>query len=508
MAGSDDIQHSGNAALLAALDAVRAAIADGRPGLAHALVSAVRDEIVARDRPVAPRSELSADLFQPRPVGPTVSATLAPGPWSITPADPPAALPSAPALDSGSGASVPLDAAQRTAPDQGPHFVEDRAEDDSPADARAPRPRRRPRDPRGRQGAPVSRDHDATLAAFEEYLGEFHPELNVKTVRRYKGYMRKMAWVAEQEARSLADVDRAIFQRAARGRFEDGDNTKFRENRASASSANGAKNAVGHFTDFMRRSGYPEWTNPAEGASLPKPAPLSAPRSIPSEANDAYLRSTDTLARRALERYRQGNTTEMGRTRGRPIKPLRLVAGYAGLAVTHFTGLRIHEVVALRIDDITFSPARRVKVFEGKGDQQREVPFGKRLAATLRWYLDEVRPLIEGADGSDLLLLDHDAHSRRGSFPEQTLALVEEWFWTEWSRGTEYEGLPWTPHWGRHSYATTMLEHGEPQPVVQKLLGHRKSETTARYTGAREDQTRRAAERLDAVGETNDDGET
>lgn len=161
---------------------------------------------------------------------------------------------------------------------------------------------------------------------------------------------------------------------------------------------------------------------------------------------------------------------------------LRVVAGFVGLATAHLTGVRISELIGLRIGDVDLGAEAHVKVFRAKGDKHREVPIGRRLIGILGPYLAEVRHQINGAPESEVLLVDHQALGRRGGFPDDAMRAVQKWFWAEWSKGTDYEGVRWHPHIARHSYATGLLEQGVALGVVQHLLGHAHAETTAVYT--------------------------
>ena len=48
----------------------------------------------------------------------------------------------------------------------------------------------------------------------------------------------------------------------------------------------------------------------------------------------------------------------------------------------------------------------------------------------------------------------------------------------------------------RHSYASRALSLGESLPMIGKLLGHRKVQTTARYAHLARDSVKNAAERV------------
>jgi len=137
------------------------------------------------------------------------------------------------------------------------------------------------------------------------------------------------------------------------------------------------------------------------------------------------------------------------------------LAGYSA-------GLRISEVVHLRVDDVD---SRRgvLHVRHGKGDKDREALLSPELLEELRDYWRLCRPrgplLFPGRTGFDRPM-------RSNSFGKTfRKALVRA--------GITRPGISF--HSLRHSFATHMLEDGAPLPLIQQLMGHSSLLTTSRY---------------------------
>lgn len=135
------------------------------------------------------------------------------------------------------------------------------------------------------------------------------------------------------------------------------------------------------------------------------------------------------------------------------------------LSTIYGAGLRIGEVLKLRINDI--DPDRlQIHVRAGKGKKDRYVKMSKANMLVLRRYLTAYAPyrfLFEGpgrkqySNSSVRQLLK--AACKRAGISKRV-----------------------TPHTLRHSYATHLLELGVDLRYVQAFLGHRKPETTMIYT--------------------------
>jgi integrase/recombinase XerD len=136
------------------------------------------------------------------------------------------------------------------------------------------------------------------------------------------------------------------------------------------------------------------------------------------------------------------------------------------LMTAYAAGLRVSEVVALRIDDID-SRRMVIRVRQGKGRKDRYVMLSPRLLDLLRTYWKAARPrdwLFPGRDGDR---------------PITAGAVMEACQVAGRAAGL---GKHVTVHTLRHSFATHLLEAGTDLRTIQLLLGHRSLKTTAIYT--------------------------
>ena len=136
-----------------------------------------------------------------------------------------------------------------------------------------------------------------------------------------------------------------------------------------------------------------------------------------------------------------------------------LMTAYAG-------GLRVSEVIALRVTDID-SDRMLIRVNQGKGKKDRYVPLAQRALEVLREYWKAARP-------KDFLF------PSRGKSGHVSRTLV----WQACKRATHKAGIKKniSPHTLRHSFATHAHENGTGIRILQMLLGHRSLRTTGMYT--------------------------
>lgn len=142
----------------------------------------------------------------------------------------------------------------------------------------------------------------------------------------------------------------------------------------------------------------------------------------------------------------------------------------AMLELLYATGLRISELVNLKITDIDLHNCF-VRVF-GKGKKERIVPIGDVAIKYLNIYIGSYRDKILKDKISDYLFISNSLKniSRQGFFK-----ILKN----ECKRCGIDKNV--SPHVLRHSFATHMLSHGADLRVIQELLGHEDISTTQIY---------------------------
>jgi integrase/recombinase XerD len=148
------------------------------------------------------------------------------------------------------------------------------------------------------------------------------------------------------------------------------------------------------------------------------------------------------------------------------------------IELLYATGLRVSELVALRLGDVNLEAG--YLTCTGKGEKQRMVPIGRTAATWVARYLRDGRPALQprsrGARGGrDVPWLFLNA---RG------MALTRVGFWKILKAYGRQAGLSrgLSPHVLRHSFATHLLERGADLRAIQMMLGHADLSTTQIYT--------------------------
>ncbi|HJX38264.1 MAG TPA: site-specific tyrosine recombinase XerD [Anaerolineae bacterium] len=151
------------------------------------------------------------------------------------------------------------------------------------------------------------------------------------------------------------------------------------------------------------------------------------------------------------------------------------------LELLYATGMRVSELVALKVDDLNLASAS-VRCW-GKGSKERVIPIHQRAVASLREYLDKARAhFVKDASEESLFL------NMRG------MSLTRQGLWLIFKEYVDQAGLSEeiSPHTLRHSFATHMLDRDADLINVQKLLGHTSIATTQVYTHVSSERLREA----------------
>jgi integrase/recombinase XerD len=141
------------------------------------------------------------------------------------------------------------------------------------------------------------------------------------------------------------------------------------------------------------------------------------------------------------------------------------------LEFAYATGVRVSELVSLKLQDILF-PERVARVF-GKGAKERIVPVGRRALGAVSSYAREIRPRLDRGKARGFLFLN-----ARGT----PLSRVGAWGIIKAHARRAGLAKRVTPHTLRHTFATHLLEGGADLRAVQEMLGHADLSTTQLYT--------------------------
>jgi integrase/recombinase XerD len=136
------------------------------------------------------------------------------------------------------------------------------------------------------------------------------------------------------------------------------------------------------------------------------------------------------------------------------------------LMLVYSAGLRVGEVVRLKIEDID-SSRKMIHLRSAKGNKDRYTMLSDVILEQLRTYYKEYQPreyLFEGQEG-------------RKHIAERS---VQQMFQDALKRTTIRKNV--SIHSLRHSFATHLLESGTDLRYIQEVLGHRSSKTTEIYT--------------------------
>jgi integrase/recombinase XerD len=152
----------------------------------------------------------------------------------------------------------------------------------------------------------------------------------------------------------------------------------------------------------------------------------------------------------------------------------------AMLALLFQAGLRVHELVALTVDQLDLA-GKTIVGLRGKGDTRRDHPLGEEAASLLLAWLDQ-----RGRDAGPLF----PCTSTAGSSVRSVQRLL--------ARLRRHAGIAkrLTPHSLRHATATMSIARGTDLPTTAALMRHSRVETTMLYVALASEARRDAANKL------------
>lgn len=142
------------------------------------------------------------------------------------------------------------------------------------------------------------------------------------------------------------------------------------------------------------------------------------------------------------------------------------------LEVLYSCGLRVSELVGLKISDLFFNEGF-IRV-TGKGSKERLVPIGKSTIKLVQTYMLQIRShIVIAPNCDDVLFLN-----RRGKQLSRVMVFI---IIKDLAKKIQLHKSI-SPHTFRHSFATHLIEGGADLRAVQEMLGHESITTTEIYT--------------------------
>lgn len=151
--------------------------------------------------------------------------------------------------------------------------------------------------------------------------------------------------------------------------------------------------------------------------------------------------------------------------------------------LAYLTGMRVGELVNLRVKDVNLKRGVLTTPPEGKSGQRKlGIPDSKQLDEYLHRWLD-VRNKVWNVESDYFFCTQSGSKISEGNFYNTFVARCKK---------AGVEGNP-SPHWMRHSYATERIHEGVDVLDLMSELGHRNVETTMVYL---HQENRRAIENM------------
>lgn len=298
------------------------------------------------------------------------------------------------------------------------------------------------------------------LDEFQAYL--LTEDRSPVTVAGYLGDVRLFAlWYEEHYGEALTPD--ALTNEAVRGYKQ-----HLLNQAAKPKTINRRLAALAAYAHWLEQAGYVRNArNPVQGVKAVKETTL-APKWLDKKQRAALLRAVDEEVEGAVRRY--------------PRLRLMYLRDAAIVKLILFAGLRVGEIIQLRMSDIILDERKgSVIVREGKGTKRREVPLNTKARKAILDYL-RIRPDVEM---DDLFLGQRNEGVHSKTIQRAVLRFAIK------------AGLKnVTPHILRHSFAKALIDAGVSLEKVATLLGHSNLNTTRIYTTPGEEDLEDAVEKI------------
>jgi site-specific recombinase XerD len=207
------------------------------------------------------------------------------------------------------------------------------------------------------------------------------------------------------------------------------------ERLAKPTSVNLALAAIDHFHQFIGND-RPQVSRES--------LPAQAPRALKPEEQKAFLRAVERVSS----------------TRDRAIARLLF-----------YTAIRLGECAALNLDDVCVSARKGVVIIRsGKGDAYREVPLNAEVREVLRlWLKERTKRFPQTSDPAVFL------NPKGKRLSARSIDLIIRRIGAD-------THLELSAHILRHTCLTNLVRRGNDLVLVAEIAGHKRLETTRRYS--------------------------
>jgi integrase/recombinase XerD len=257
--------------------------------------------------------------------------------------------------------------------------------------------------------------------------------LSQNTLLAYQNDLEKLSRFAKERGKDLLSLERDDVKDFIKHLHESG---------LEAKSIGRTLVTVRNLYKFLLLDGFLK-RDPSENIETPK-SWQSLPKFLIREEVESLLESPDTSTQTGLR-------------------------DKAMLEVLYATGVRVSELVALKMNDLNLDLGLLTTL--GKGSKERTIPMGKSAIGWIKKYLP-IRHQMLGNTTSPYLFINPKGK-----------AISRQGFWkiiVEYGDKARIGHI--TPHLLRHSFATHLLENGADLRSVQMMLGHSDISTTQIYT--------------------------
>lgn len=165
---------------------------------------------------------------------------------------------------------------------------------------------------------------------------------------------------------------------------------------------------------------------------------------------------------------------------------------YLILLLLYTTGIRVSELINIRISDISQNEPYTLLITHGKGGKSRYIPLQKSVFNVFQQYLDRIN-YNQKTDYNALLFRNH----RKERYTRQAINyLVKKYTKMANEKAPSLVPLTLTPHGFRHSLAMELVNDDVALIYIRDLLGHASVTTTEIYARASQKKKREAIEKL------------